>query len=477
MITHIRDYLAKTIPPADICIVGAGAAGLELALSLRNSSLSILLLESGNEDFDWHVQKLCRFKQIGRPISTADHSRFFGLEEARKKEIRIRQFGGTLNAWSRRWKPLDPIDFQQKPYLQESGWPLTFEDLHPYYLAVAQEHDVLEVMQLREKQFSMPLLPNDQLITTVSLKQLIPTDIRHQFYNPIANDSTIRLVLGANVVNIVLSNDLQQVDHLMVRSLEGQEWKVQARQFILACGSIENARLLLISNKQIEAGVGNQTGWVGRNFIDHLKGTAGFLMIMPHHKFFQEADQYFAGKDKVVNFDLMIHPGLLEKWHLPNHSIRLKKFLYNGIIYRKIQFFLEQLPNPDSRMFLSEELDELNLPISCLDWKIRELDISGFKGFVEKLNELLISHNIGRLMLDESCYDMRFLFDSSHQMGTTRMAADPTDGVVDRNCKVFGMDNLYLLGSSVFPSGGSANPTFTILALAKRLAHHLRSGP
>ncbi|WP_068467982.1 GMC family oxidoreductase [Candidatus Protochlamydia phocaeensis] len=140
----------------------------------------------------------------------------------------------------------------------------------------------------------------------------------------------------------------------------------------------------------------------------------------------------------------------------------------------EIKFYLEQLPNAESRLFLSEEYDELGMPLPCLDWKFREEDYLGFKKFIQKIKELLARHQLGRLEIEEECYNLDFIRDASHQMGTTRMAANPADGVVDINCKVFGINNLYLMGSSVFPSGGNANPTFTILALARRLASHLK---
>lgn len=476
MITHIKEYLSAQIPPSDLCIVGAGAAGMELIRQLNHTSHSITLLESGFEDFDWQTQKLGRFKQIGKTIRSADHTHYFGIQKAKKQEPHLRQLGGTLNIWGRRWKNLDPFDLLPKPYVQESGWPLSYEDLYPHLNEIAKEYEVLELMQEPENLLNISLLTKDYpcFSTKINLKEKKPTNIKHLFYDPIQHSSNIRLILGANVVNLVLTEDLKHIDHLIVRSLDGHEWKVRSKLFVLACGTIENTRLLLCSNKQMRTGIGNENDWVGRNLIDHPQGKAGLFLLFPQHKKFPEAYTYPI-ENKWIDFEIALHPKLLTEWQLPNHCMRLL-YMPELIDQRFIEiiFHLEQLPNPESRIFLSDEVDELNMPLACLDWKFKDLDLTLFRRYLEKMKELFLSNNIGMLSFDESCYNMHFLFDASHQMGTTRMALDPRNGVVDINCKIFGVDNLYIAGSSVFPSGGNANPTFTILALSRRLAIHLK---
>ncbi|MCE5315914.1 MAG: FAD-binding protein [Parachlamydia sp.] len=462
MITRISDYLKKSIPGADVCIVGAGAAGLELALALSESSLSVILLESGYEEYDWQVQKLCRLEQKGRRIRSADHDSFFGLDVAERSEARLRQFGGTLNIWGGRWKTLDRFDLQAKPFIQDKGWPLDYEELSRYYHKIAERYEIAELMQVERAPFS--LFPSSSFSSGAYLLQGVRTDIHSRFYMPLQS-SKVRVILGANVVDIRLSNDLQKVDHLVVRSMEGHEQPVEANCMVLACGTMENARLLLASNRQIHTGIGNQSGWVGKNLIDHLKGRAYLTLFPQHTKGLEHLTRKIGSK--TIGYDIKIHPQLLKEWDLPNHSLWILRTAENFVY--KCRFVLEQLPNPDSRFYLSEKRDALGMPIGCTDWKFREEDRLCYLRFVEKMNQLLKEHQIGTL----SCYEMEQYRDCSHQLGTTRMSFTPEEGVADNHGKVFGINNLFLLGSSLFPSGGNANPTFTILALARRLGDYL----
>lgn len=458
MITRISDC-KKDLPGVDVCIIGAGAAGLELALSLSKSSLSVMLLESGFKEYDWRVQKLCKLEQVGRRIRSADHEYFFGLDVAERREPRLRQFGGTLNIWGGRWKMLDPVDLQPKPFISEQGWPLAYEELLPYYAQIAEQYDVAELLQAKTS--PLTLFPNSSFASGAYLLQGVKTDIYNRFYAPLQN-SKVQVILGANVIDIRLTPDLQNVDHLLMRSLEGHAHRVEAGCFVLACGTMENARLLLASNKQISAGIGNHSGWVGKNLIDHLKGRA-YLMLTT-------GLDHLTSKigAKTIGYEVKIHPELLNEWGLPNHSLWILSAKDN-LVY-KCRFVLEQLPNPNSRFYLSEKQDALGMPLGCADWQFREEDRQCYLRFVEKMNRLLIEHKIGTL----GCYAMDKYKDCSHQLGTTRMGLTAADGVADSYGKVFGINNLFLLGSSLFPSGGNANPTFTILALARRLADYLR---
>lgn len=433
--------------------MGAGAAGLELASYLSQFPLSITLIESGFETFNWHVQRLSRCKQIGMAIRSGNYNRPFGLEDARKTESHLRQFGGTLNIWGRRWKMLDPIDLQPKPELQLSGWPITYEELYGYYCKIAEKFDVRELCGSQES-----LSKKSGLALDVRLDGKEGIDVLMKSLQPSNGQSDVRVILGANATDLRLSN--HQVSGIVVKSLEGHTQCVEAKFVVLACGTIENARLLLTSN------IGNENGWVGKNMIDHLKGRV-FLSVSDPSLF---PPPYREVNGKVLGHGLIIQPDLLQEWKLPNHSLWLQRFLDTPKgIHCKCRFVLEQLPNPHSRVLLAEERDELGMPLACLDWRLREEDMTRFRHFVEKMDQLL-SHLHGHFA---SVYDITLFRDCSHQMGTTRMAAKPEDGVVDPNCKVFGMDNLYIAGNSVFPSGGNANPTFTLLALTRRLGEHL----
>lgn len=475
MITHIQDYQYSSIPYSDVCIVGAGAAGMDLAWHLsRHTNYSITLLESGYETFDWKTQTLYDFKQSGLPIRSANHSHAFGLAIAKRRECRLRQFGGTLNIWGERWKVLDPFDFEHKSYISMSGWPITYEDLLPYYHSVAKDFGVEEILLYNERSAKIPislaLLSSFQ--STINLKIISKRSI-HLLQKAITSSPAINIILGANVVDIELTENLSHVCSLFLRSLNGWNGRISAKYFILACGTIENTRLLLCANKQIPEGVGNKKNLVGRYLMDHPSyGKLGKFTLFDQRKF-PEAYSHSDGYEKTINFEFSLSSELLKKWELPHHCIRIKKS--SGSSDYEVKFFLEQLPNNESRISLTKDVDALKMPSVNIEWKFKEQDYLSFRRFAEKINEAFISHQIGCMSLDDDFFDMKVFQDHSHQMGTTRMGTSPKTGVVDPQCQVFGIDNLFLSGSSVFPSAGNANPTFTIFALARRLGDYLKS--
>ena len=138
---------------------------------------------------------------------------------------------------------------------------------------------------------------------------------------------------------------------------------------------------------------------------------------------------------------------------------------------------MEQEPLPENRVTLDAKRDALGLARAVLHWKISDTDKRTMVVLHGLLREQLKPWGVGELIspLLDGTEDWPIRSDASHNMGTTRMGVDPKKSVVDKNCKVHGINNLYIAGSSVFPASGYANPTCTITALAVRLADHLRS--
>jgi choline dehydrogenase-like flavoprotein len=147
------------------------------------------------------------------------------------------------------------------------------------------------------------------------------------------------------------------------------------------------------------------------------------------------------------------------------------------VAYR-LSNYVEQAPNPDSRITLAAKRDMLGLPMAKVDWRLCELDRHGIR----------VAHGIIKQEVERSGYghmDVQLpetedeilagAKGGAHHMGTTRMHDNPREGVVDANSRVHGLANLYVAGSSVFTTGGYANPTFTILALTIRLADHMKT--
>jgi choline dehydrogenase-like flavoprotein len=176
---------------------------------------------------------------------------------------------------------------------------------------------------------------------------------------------------------------------------------------------------------------------------------------------------------------------------------RLSSFTLNWIIqrylrYRRIPYVAlesrdgrypidfngEQIPNPDSRVYLGREQDRFGMRRLIVDWKMTDQDVTSIIKTFHIWQSILEESGIGALVFDSEKFPDLVKASvpvGGHHIGTTRMSADPTEGVVDENCKVHGMDNLFIAGGSVFPTTGHANPTLTVVALAMRLGTHLRS--
>jgi choline dehydrogenase-like flavoprotein len=330
------------------------------------------------------------------------------------------------------------------------------------------------------------------------------------------------VILGANATEIVLDEGLERVRSIRFGSLAGGRHELEAEHFVLAVGGLEGARLLLASNRQLPAGIGNEHGLVGRFHAGHPKHRQGVLwpgrtLAQPrrvgtadhlrpsYHTTFQlsPAEQRDRG---VLNHALRLIPryrfdygyparraqalrGALEA-SSPSRAARsalalarspralgkvLAKTLHRGpgarLDHYALVMYLEQAPNPESRVYLAPEHDALGMPKLVVDWRLNSLDRQSFERTHEGLREGFERAGLGRLDFGSATLDDTF--DAAHHIGATRMAYSPAEGVVDPQCRVFSTDNLYIASSSVFPTGGSMAPTLTIVALARRVAAHL----
>lgn len=448
----ISDLPEGTLPDTDLCIIGTGAAGTTLAHALRNSNLSITLLESGFEEFDFEAQTLSHFELEGRSIRRADIKNPFTEAVAKKEEAQLRALGGTLNIWGGRFKMFTPFDLRQ--------WPITYKELLPYYEQIAKEYQVEELFQNNEE---LPLLSKEcpSLFSSITNKEK-PAPHLQDKYRECGSSPTIHLYLGATVTKIEVKGG--QVDHLVIKSLDGKSWRHSSKMYALCGGTIENTRLILASQ------IANDNPHVGKYLMDHPKGDIGLFLPFPKNRIIYEAKFHESRPFQRTYYELALAPSLLEECKIPNHCIRLTE--KRGTLVARL--FLEQLPNPASHITLSSEKDALGMPRALLRWQFSEEDKRGLSQFVEKMNSLFVTYKLGSLLYDRNIFSLDFLSDASHQMGTLRMGHSEKEGVVDGNCRLFGVNNLYIGGSAVFRTAGNANPTMTIMALALRLADHLR---
>ncbi|MGZ4681423.1 MAG: GMC oxidoreductase [Acidimicrobiales bacterium] len=488
---------------ADLCIIGAGPAGLTVADRFRGSGLDVVVLESGGDQWDERTQSLAQGTLTGEPF------RFNG-GEVTPDTSRLRQLGGTSNHWTGQCRPLDAHDFMVRDAVAHSGWPITLDDLAPSYRRAVTSCD-LATDQWDATWWStnahLPLLADGDPLRTVVFQFSPPTRFGPALRPALASSADIDVYLWANVTSIDTTADGGHVDQVQVATLGGRRWTVSASRFVLATGGIETPRLLLASDGVNPAGVGNGNDLVGRYFMDHPHAIAGRVQFATD----AEAWAFYTigardlpgGRTELAWGGLSPSPAQQAQLGLANASVQLWAAGADGpprddrdadtaapdavgrLLHASapapttavMSVRTEQHPDPDSRVTLNDDRDDLGMRRVDVDWRVGDEDRDTLRRTVEMVARQLGALGLARVEVDPSG---RAIEDwpvevGNHHMGTTRMSADPATGVVDADCRMHEVDNLYIAGSAVFPTSGMANPTLTIVALAHRLAEHLRS--
>ncbi|MCI0599833.1 MAG: GMC family oxidoreductase [Beijerinckiaceae bacterium] len=524
----------------DICIVGAGAAGISMALEFERTKVEVVLLEGGGIDPDPETQSLYAGENVGLSHEPPDESR-------------SRYLGGSTNCWGGWCRPLDAMDFEERPWIDNSGWPISKHDLLPYY---ERSHSLLELgdfnynighwsSEIAKK--NAALFPLDGNYLYNAINQLSSPTHFGAVYRPRLNQaSNVKLFLFANAAEILTDETGTQVTGVRVATLNHKTFNVSAKVVVLAAGGIENPRLLLLSDKVQTAGLGNGRDQVGRYYMDHPRIQAGRISIteakryrplydatlinnprgrgpnkrtlaahlaptpelqqrmkLPNSRTYLVArnlsdlsSSYFALKavrrafygrrhfrhplSRVAREILRQLPILTA--HAPRTVMTIAEVLLNPILMRRhfyLETVIEPIPNPESRVTLCAERDQLGLSQVRINWQLTEKDRDHFVT-INKLVLATLSQTGIALPAGESIeyaqYWPRKIVGCWHHMGTTRMHDDPAKGVVDAECRVHGINNLFIAGSSVFPTVGSDSPTITLVALALRLCDQIRPG-
>jgi choline dehydrogenase-like flavoprotein len=509
---------------ADICVVGGGAAGLAFCREFVDTSVKVVLIESGGLTFSGPTQSLYEGENCGLPSYPLSHAR-------------ARTFGGSTTRWGGQCRSLDPIDFEARSWVPDSGWPFDRAHLNPWYERASTACALSTEEEAAQGDF--PPLDAQAGLEKAWFRFGYPTDFGQVHGRFLNGSDNIRVFLHANCTEIQTDWASGCVETVQIKTLENHEFKVRARLFVLACGGIENARLLLASNRIAPAGVGNERDLVGRYFMDHPYMLTGYfepfddkLRSGPHvirtfkrvgweqqsHVGFALSEQLQRreGLTGCVGYFMRrlaseIAPEFYASgpraWRRLSDARRYKSLgkaelraALGGLVRdhknvgvtlgrRAIEVFspvrrlalrtiLETSPRPDSRVLLSDKKDRLGMPTCRVDWRINPADRRSLDRLRQLLRTSIENGGFGRLVedpdVDENGWPRSFE-GGRHHMGTTRMHVDPKRGVVDSNCRVHGIENLFVVGSSVFPSAGYANPTLTIVALTLRLADNLKA--
>jgi choline dehydrogenase-like flavoprotein len=525
MFADAREVPRDTRLETDVCIVGAGAAGITLARELSGSPLRVTVLESGGLEYEAETQALYAGPFIGLPYTDLSIPR-------------LRFFGGTTNHWGGICRPFEDADFEAREGIPFTGWPIKRSDVEPYYERAtrvvgltSQEWELADWAPTGEP---APLrLSSDRIVSRVA--QVVPADLRSfgaNYREELRLAPNVTLYLHANVIDVEVDEGARTATSVQVATLSGNRFSVGAKAFVLATGAIENARLLLVSNGAAPRGLGNLNDLVGRFFLEHPRFLAGYLAPSGSHPNLGFYENHRVGGATVLGYlasskDFQLAEGLLdlqmrleldygeapedasefarhvltlaadiESWQkiampgapLPIPYLDVVREALDSpedtYIYLRgrlesvgLTTRIEQAPNPDSRVVLVRERDELGMQRVALDWRLSDVDRRNVRRTLELLGAEVAAAGIGRVRIlygeDDSGWPDD-LNGGQHHMGTTRMSDDPKQGVVDRHCRVHGMTNLFVAGSSVFPTPGGATPTLTLVALAIRLADRLK---
>jgi choline dehydrogenase-like flavoprotein len=462
----------------DICIIGAGAAGIALATELDGSPVSVALLEAGGLDVTAPSQNLYSGEQDA-PQLPANYL----------TGHRLRVFGGTTGHWAGEGRPLDEIDFERRDWIPHSGWPIDRRQLDAYYRRAS-------------RYCSLPAIqPDDAAPLPFSFRPLYSARRVPRFgsdhRDALRASANVHVFLSCPAVRISNSANGREVATVTVAAGNATQ-TIHARTFVLAAGTVENARLLLHSARLGALRLGREEAAVGRYFMDHGEGTCALLRLPGDE--LEGLDHLLATVDPRLDVPyvptLWLSPRVQALRHLPNAAFqlsalapeeadeleelgRVSDFLRGAASPKSAAFEVsvrgETRPNPENRVSLTESVDDLGLPKVKLAYRWNPEDLAGFQQALELLaQELGLRHGA---VLKQVAEFGAAIGSSSHQMGTTRMGESAADSVVDRNCRIHSVPNLYVAGSSVFPTCGWANPTLSLVALSIRLADHLRSLP
>jgi len=476
------DHSANSRIKADICIAGAGPAGIVLALTLAELGLSSVLLEAGALD------------PPGPQGLDPYQGEVTGLHYPLSGS-RLRYFGGTSNHWGGWCKPLDAADFTRRSTAPLPSWPISLQELDSHY------RKSLEWCEIANGDFqasSSVADPDGQLLfsadpefSTGIFRFSPPTRFGKRYLEAIENNELVHCFNNANLVSLEFTGDSIKAAH--AANLSGDSLEIRADQFILAMGGIENARFLLHLAATSNAGFGTGSNLLGCCFMDHFGFHPGYLAAHSGLKYYRHEHDgsellpvITATRDLQQEFDL---PSLCMAAtpDAPSPQLPPAYFANPGILgsspadavrYR-LQIICEPTAHAASRISLTDNKDAFGIGRVNLDWQILEQDYLKVEQFMRQFELAVGRRGLGRVQRTRRFEGdiRRKLSVGMHHMGTTRMSDHPDFGVVDTNCRVWGSSNLYIASSSVFPRVGYSNPTLTILALADRLARHIHGAP
>ncbi|MEO1503660.1 MAG: GMC oxidoreductase [Pseudomonadota bacterium] len=474
------DFLnSQPLPP--VAIVGSGPAGVSLSKTLAQHGIPNLILEAGGVDWSDELQETCRGEVVG--------DEYWELEFSR-----LKYFGGSSNHWTGFCRPLDTVDFARRDDIEDHiGWPIQKSDLDPFQ---SDANEILELPSVKERNV-------DKDLKEVEFAKSPPVNFAEKYRTFFETSDLSHVCLNANVLSLTAENG--RVVSIEVSNLAKDTISVRPKTVVLCMGGIENSRLLLWSNEVSPEPVVQRAETLGKYWMDHPHNIGGHVEFT--HSVgefsFPWSYSFFAPTEEAMRRYQILNACVRVRYGRDGASRRgIKDFaraaicksrLLSDVVeetYGKgltcgteIELVWEQQARAENRIELSQtKTDGFGVPRPLLYWEKSPLDYRTAKVAMELLGRHLAGTGHGWVrsfdhIIEAKSHPVQGWMAGHHHMGGTRMADRQEIGVVDANLKVFGMDNTYVLGSSVFPTAGHANPTYTIVQLAVRLGRHLALRP
>lgn len=486
----------------DICIVGSGPAGLSIASKLINKGVKFIILESGG------VNPNPKYRELNEGYSK-------GPRKLDMVNSRLRAIGGAGKIWAGVCRPIDPEEFENKNKNFLGGWPIKYSDIEEYYKEAANMLGINfeEFFNYEWKKQARLAVKFEKFAEDKSLLRGVKyqrasaekRDLGNTFQKLLFEDENCTFLTNATLTDIIQA-DNKKIDHVIVRSFQGKKMKVFAKNFVICAGAIENPRILLDSslNEKIK---GNK--FIGACFMSHpafrgvgrifkkdairnceennlnLENDFGFEMISDErikssnlrHNIHFSPTKNLEVTSKDSNYYDIIRANIELLARYSNKAIC--KIIGGEVNPRtwNIDIAIEQEPRLNNKVALSNKTDRHGKRMVEIFWdSVSKREKQTVIEAVKAVGRESMLTQTGLCRVSESLTNGE-IFDQddsiNHHIGTTRMASSKKQGVVDSNLKIFGVENLFLSGSSVFPTSSIVNPTYTIIALSLRLGNHL----
>jgi choline dehydrogenase-like flavoprotein len=487
MFYDTRKLAPDTVVRCDLCVIGGGAAGISIAREFLAEDRRVCVLEAGGSKVEAPTQQLYAGEVTAESELVGDYL----------QRSRLRYFGGSTNHWNGYCRPLDEFDLTPRAWVPDSGWPLTRRDLDPWY---PRASELCEIPPVPEQlppasapngRGALPF-PAASGIASKLFHVSPPTRFGARYRDELRTSKNVRVYLYANATRLRVHEESGRIRDVAVATLTGVELRVVAKVFVLATGAIENARLLLHSR------LGGLA--VGRYFMEHVGAGPGRLVLsrpLPSMALYLESGLSESAGLRAQAV-LCLAPELQREHRLLNASFKFEsaggppgafsralaaatgdldrwteaegREVADGCCETNLVLFSETAPIAENRVTITDEVDPLGVPRTRLHWKASDADQRSFLRSFEVLAQRLGMCGEGRLQLPTRQIQSPLL----HPAGTTRMGISRESSVTTDTGRLHDVENLFVAGSSLFPTVGFANPTLTIVALALRQAAELR---